>query len=90
MRELTRPYRLPAPGIIATAFLSAALLFSIGSVVSPSDVEGGPITRVTACDGVNLRTKAGITASRRATLNAGIRVTVVAIVTGGRWRVSCP
>jgi hypothetical protein len=43
----------------------------------------------TACDGVSLRTRASTDATRKATLSAGTKVTVIGTVSGGSWRASC-
>jgi GH25 family lysozyme M1 (1,4-beta-N-acetylmuramidase) len=43
----------------------------------------------TRCDGVSLRTKPSTSATRKATIHAGLTVIVVARVTGGSWRTNC-
>jgi GH25 family lysozyme M1 (1,4-beta-N-acetylmuramidase) len=48
-----------------------------------------PVSKVAACDGVNLRTSATTTATRKATINFGASVSVVATVTGGSWSTTC-
>ncbi|MBA2373897.1 MAG: SH3 domain-containing protein, partial [Chloroflexi bacterium] len=45
--------------------------------------------RQTACSAVNVRTGASTSATRLTSLGAGVKVTVVARVTGLRWRASC-
>jgi GH25 family lysozyme M1 (1,4-beta-N-acetylmuramidase) len=42
-----------------------------------------------ACDGVSLRTSASTSGTKKASLAAGTKVTVIATVTGGGWSVSC-
>jgi GH25 family lysozyme M1 (1,4-beta-N-acetylmuramidase) len=46
-------------------------------------------TKVAACSGVNLRRSASTTAGIRTTIKSGTRITVVATVSGGLWRVTC-
>ena len=46
-------------------------------------------TRIAACDGVNLRTKATTTSTVKRTLAAGTTVTAVATVDGGSWKATC-
>ena len=45
--------------------------------------------RKTACDGVSLRTSASTGATKKASLAAGVKVTVSATVTGGSWSATC-
>ena len=69
---------------------SAAVLVALLASVAVSQVVlAGAIMKVTACDGVNLRTLPKTTATRKATLRAGIRLTVTATVTGSRYTVTC-
>jgi len=42
-----------------------------------------------ACDGVNLRTSASTSGTKKASLAAGTRVTVIGTVTGGSWSAGC-
>jgi hypothetical protein len=43
----------------------------------------------TACDGVNLRTRASTDGTKKATLPAGTKVTVIGTVSGGSWSATC-
>jgi len=43
----------------------------------------------TACDGVNLRTRASTDGTTKATLPAGTKVTVIGTVSGGSWSANC-
>ncbi len=80
---------LPAvrAGRVAVALLAVALLVLL---LPQALAAAAPVTRTTACAGVNLR--AGTSTSTRsvARLARGVRVTVVATVTGSAWRVVCP
>ena len=42
-----------------------------------------------ACDGVNLRTSASTSGTRKASLAAGTKVTVIGTVSGGSWSATC-
>jgi GH25 family lysozyme M1 (1,4-beta-N-acetylmuramidase) len=42
-----------------------------------------------ACDGVNLRSSASTSASKKASLSAGTKVTVIGTVSGGSWSTTC-
>jgi GH25 family lysozyme M1 (1,4-beta-N-acetylmuramidase) len=46
-------------------------------------------TRITACDGVSVRTGPRTTAHRAASLPAGARLVTVAAVRGGSWHTTC-
>ena len=43
----------------------------------------------TACDGVNVRTRASTDGTKKATLSAGTKVTVIGTVSGGSWSTTC-
>ncbi len=42
-----------------------------------------------ACDGVNIRSSASTSGSKKATLSAGTKVTVIGTVSGGSWSATC-
>jgi GH25 family lysozyme M1 (1,4-beta-N-acetylmuramidase) len=85
----SQPDRAPSLGRLLRPVAGAILIALLVSVAVSETVLAGAITKVTACDGVNLRTRPATTATRKATLKAGIRVTVTATVTGGRYTVTC-
>ena len=43
----------------------------------------------TACDGVNVRTRASTDGTKKATLSSGTKVTVIGTVSGGSWSTTC-
>jgi GH25 family lysozyme M1 (1,4-beta-N-acetylmuramidase) len=81
--------RAPSLGRLLRPVAGAILVALLVSVAVSETVLAGAVTKVTACDGVNLRTRPTTTATRKATLRAGIRVRVTATVTGGRYTVTC-
>src|SRR5262245_26933975 len=70
------------------ALLCAALVFAISSMVGAAPVLGAGTYKATAC-GVNVRNQPYTSSKLRVSLKKDIRVTVVAKVSGGRWRASC-
>src|SRR4051794_30823414 len=85
----SRPHRAPSVGRLLRPIAGAVLVALLASVALSPVVLAGSIMKVTACDGVNLRTRASTTATRKVTLRAGIRLTVTATVTGSRYTVNC-
>jgi GH25 family lysozyme M1 (1,4-beta-N-acetylmuramidase) len=85
----SRPDRAPSLGRLLRPIACAILVALLASVAVSESVLAGAITKVTACDGVNLRTRPTTTATRKATLKAGTRVTITATLTGSRYRVNC-
>jgi hypothetical protein len=82
-----RPGHAALPIVIATALMSALLLFSISAVSVPTQVLGAS-TKAAACN-ANLRAKPYVSAKLKKTIKTNTRVTVATTVTGGRWRVTC-
>lgn len=74
--------------LIAPALLVAALAFTASAFVAPHDAYGATSTKVALC-GVNLRSSASGTARIRAVIKTGARATVVASLTGTRYRTTC-
>jgi GH25 family lysozyme M1 (1,4-beta-N-acetylmuramidase) len=71
---------------------NVASLYGVGYVYGASGLFKAVTTvvpKVTACDGVNLRTSPTTSATRKTTLNAGATVSVIATVTGGSWATTC-
>ena len=85
----SRSLRAPSPRRFLRPVAWAVLVALLASVAVSQVVLAGAIMKVTACDGVNLRTLPKTTATRKATLRAGIRLTVTATVTGSRYTVTC-
>ncbi len=74
--------------VVTAAVLSALVVFGTTSLPNPGSVEGATSTKVAACS-ANLRTRPTTVARVRKMARTGTKVTVVANVTGSRWRVSC-
>jgi hypothetical protein len=85
----SRPARASLPARIIIAILSAVLLVAMLSVSAPKDVLGATVSKTTLCP-ANVRTSASLTASIKALIAKGTRVSVAATVSGGHWRTSCP
>jgi stage II sporulation protein D len=66
-----------------------ACLFAKGGPTTESSPTTTGTPMVTACGDVNVRTSASTTATRKATLKAGVPVTVVGTVSGGSWKTEC-
>jgi lysozyme len=47
------------------------------------------VPKITACDGVNLRTTFATTGTRKATLGAGVAVSVIGTIRGGAYATTC-
>jgi GH25 family lysozyme M1 (1,4-beta-N-acetylmuramidase) len=70
---------------------SVRSLYGVGNVYAAGGLLKAATTpRMAACDGVNLRDGAATTGTRKATLNAGANVTVVATLPGSSWATTCP
>ena len=80
--SLGRLARLPV------AALLAVLAVGLVGFAMPTEVDAASVSRIPAC-GVALRTRASTAATRKASINVSQRVTVVATVSGGRWRQAC-
>lgn len=78
-----------SPGRFLRPVACAVLVALFASVAVSEAVLAGSITKVTACDGVNLRTRPATNATRKTTLKAGTRVTITATLTGSRYTVNC-
>jgi GH25 family lysozyme M1 (1,4-beta-N-acetylmuramidase) len=79
--------RLPlAAGLVA--LLLAVLSFSSFAVPQPA-AAASVMTLQTRCAGVGLRTSTSTSAGLKARLASGVRVTAIAVVTGGKWTTSC-
>ncbi len=82
------PRHATVPTVVVAAIFSALLLFAGTSVTQPSDVLGATVTKAAAC-GASMRTRPYTSARRLTTVATRTKVTVVARVTGGSWRVTC-
>jgi len=82
-----RPGHRPTPLGWLTVVLTSILLATVLAV--PAETVAAPWTRVAACDDVSLRTSASTSATRKALLDAGASVRVVATVTGGSYWAEC-
>lgn len=82
------PGRTSLPAILATSILAAVFVFAAVAISVPDDVLGASVTKAAACS-ANLRTSPKTTARLRTTIKTDTKVTVVASVTGGSWRVTC-
>jgi hypothetical protein len=83
--------RLNLPGLstpVVAAVVSALMLFAIAAVSVPAPVSGATVIKLAACP-ANLRTSASLSASIRASITSGTKVSVAATVSGGSWRASC-
>jgi GH25 family lysozyme M1 (1,4-beta-N-acetylmuramidase) len=91
LTDSSRRVAAPRPAtLIGLAVLMALCLYAAVSVAAPSTTLGATaVTKLTACSGVSVRTSASTGASRKASLKSGLRVVVVATVTGGSWKVNC-
>src|SRR3954452_10629687 len=85
----SRPYRAPSRRRFLRPVGWAVLVAVLASVAISQAVLAGSVMKVTACDGVSLRTLPKTTATRKTILRAGIRLTVTATVTGSRYTVNC-
>src|SRR4051812_33148958 len=74
--------------ILAIALTAAFSITAVGSFAAPTMTLAATSTKVAAC-GANLRTRPYVTAKLKRTIKKATRVTVVAKVTGGRYRVTC-
>jgi hypothetical protein len=68
--------------------MAALIVFSLMAVARPSTALGTTTIKQAVC-WASLRTSASTSATTRATIHSGARVTVVARVTGGWWRSTC-
>ena len=78
-----RAGRLPR-GAVVTALLVSSLLLLLSSTSAL-----GATLVTPKCDNVNLRTSPTTTATRKAQVDRGARLTVVARVSGGAYRATC-
>lgn len=84
-----RPAGRPSlSALLITSFLSAILVFAVGSVAAPGVVLGATTTKAALCS-ANLRTSTWLSAKVRTVIKTGTKVSVSAAVTGGAWRTSC-
>ena len=67
-----------------------ALLATVSIGVATAAAATTETTMVPACSGINIRTGASTAHAIKATLSANATLTVVAKVSGGSWRTSCP
>src|SRR5829696_1639180 len=81
---LTRPRRERRPAAVAAALIAAILALAVGS----TSVLAATIV-TPKCDGVSLRTGASTTYAKKATVNEGAKLTVVATVSGGSYATTC-
>ena len=77
---------LPARVLIFVA--SAMLVSALASVSTPTDVLGATVSKTAMCR-VNVRTSASTSAHIKALIPSGTKVSVVATVTGGAYRMTC-
>jgi GH25 family lysozyme M1 (1,4-beta-N-acetylmuramidase) len=84
-----RSHRLSPVAIVLVGILSALVLFTASAVSSPLDTRAAASFHAARCDGVSIRTKPSTSATRKATLAEGTKVQAVAVVSGGRWKVTC-
>ena len=91
VRSFTAHRALPTEhvALVLVAVLSAALLLAAASVIAPGQALAATSTKAAACDGANLRTSTSTSATWKKSLKIGTKVTVVATVAGGGWKVSC-
>jgi GH25 family lysozyme M1 (1,4-beta-N-acetylmuramidase) len=65
-------------------------LYGVSYLYAPSGLfKNVAVTKEAACDGVSLRSSGSTKATRKALIDAGTRVTVVAAVSGGSWSATC-
>ncbi|MEO8572304.1 MAG: glycoside hydrolase family 25 protein, partial [Chloroflexota bacterium] len=84
-----RPAGRPSlSALLITSFLSAILVFAVGSVAAPGVVLGATTTKAALCS-ANLRTSTWLSAKVRTVIKTGTKVSVSTAVTGGAWRTSC-
>ena len=67
-----------------------ALLATVSIGAATAAAATTETTMVPACSGINVRTGASTGSAVKATLSANATLTVVAKVSGGSWRTSCP
>ncbi|HEX6867841.1 MAG TPA: hypothetical protein VF119_03500 [Candidatus Limnocylindrales bacterium] len=72
--------------IVSAAIVALVATFSIGVATAAA----AETTMVPACSGINIRTGPSTAHAVKATLGANATLTVVAKVSGGSWRTSCP
>ena len=85
---LTRPRHLSPVAILMAGLLAALVVFGANAVTAPSAVRADSFHEA-RCDGVTLRTKPSTSATRKATVAAGTKFQAVAVVTAGKWKVTC-
>jgi GH25 family lysozyme M1 (1,4-beta-N-acetylmuramidase) len=85
----SRPHSSPSLGRFLRPVAAAILVALVVSVAVSESVLAGNIVKVTACDGVNLRTRPSTLATRKVTLRAGTQVTATGTFTGSRYAVNC-
>ena len=85
---LRRPRHASLTALVATAFLSAILVFAIAAVSLPGTAVGANAPKVALCS-ANLRTKPATTARSKKVISTGTKVIATARLTGGSWRTTC-
>ncbi|HEU4674161.1 MAG TPA: SH3 domain-containing protein, partial [Candidatus Limnocylindrales bacterium] len=87
-RASSRSAPLPAP--LPRWLLPVAVVVAILATLATTTAALGATTRLAAaCDGVILRTRPSTSATVVTRISAGVRVTAVDRVRGGRWTTRC-
>jgi GH25 family lysozyme M1 (1,4-beta-N-acetylmuramidase) len=74
--------------LVASALLSAILVFAVVAVALPGEVLGASLSKVTLCS-ANLRTSASTRASVKKVIPAGTKVSANLRLVGRDWRTTC-
>ena len=83
-----RSPRHPSRTLLVVASIMASMFLFGLAAAAPGDVFGATSSKTALC-GVNLRTSDTMSARVRTAIHVSTRVTVVATVSGGSWRITC-